>query len=150
MSIAQQRRLDAIRNDLFSGDDTRVARAISNCEDDGSAPMVELLLAFYASSASESLRIRVASMLGSLKVSNVESYFLQALSNPEWKHIRKDVIGFMWNTGLQPVDAVSQISELAASGDYALALECLTLLESIEDPIPEEQLLESIAVVHKA
>jgi len=39
---------------------------------------------------------------------------------------------------------------LAAAGDYALALECLTLLESIEDPIPEEQLLESIAVVHKA
>jgi hypothetical protein len=56
----------------------------------------------------------------------------------------------MWNTGLQPVDAVSQVSELAASGDYALRLECLTLLESIEDPIPEEQLLESIAVVHKA
>ena len=150
MSIAQQRRLDAIRNDLFSGDDTRAAKAISTCEEDGSAPMVEPLLAFFASNASESLRTRVASMLGSLKVSNVEIYFLQALSKPEWNHIRKDVIGFMWNTGLQPVDAVSQISELAASGDYALALECLTLLESIEDPIPEEQLLESIAVVHKA
>jgi hypothetical protein len=39
---------------------------------------------------------------------------------------------------------------LAASGDYALTIECLTLLESIEDPIPEEQLLESIAIVHKA
>jgi hypothetical protein len=150
MSTAQQRRLDAIRNDLFSGEEIRATKAISSCEDDGSAPMVELLLAFYASSASESLRVRVATMLGSLKVSNVEIYFLQALSNTEWKHIRKDVIGFMWNTGLQPVDAVGHISELAASGDYALTLECLTLLESIEDPIPEEQLLESIAVVHKA
>jgi hypothetical protein len=56
----------------------------------------------------------------------------------------------MWSTGLQPVDAVSQISDLAASGDYALTFECLTLLESLEDPIPEEQLLESIAVIHKA
>jgi hypothetical protein len=89
-------------------------------------------------------------MLGTLKISNVENYFLQALSNAEWKHIRKDIVGFMWSIGLQPVDAVSQISDLAASGDYALTLECLTLLESIEDPIPEEQLLESIAVVHKA
>ncbi|MFM7726815.1 MAG: hypothetical protein ACKO7B_08940, partial [Flavobacteriales bacterium] len=41
-------------------------------------------------------------------------------------------------------------TELAASGDYSLTLECLTLLESIEDPIPEEQILESIAIVHKA
>jgi hypothetical protein len=150
MSTAQQRRFEAIRSDLFSGDDARVAKAISSCEEDGSAPMVEPLLAFYASNAPESMRTRVAAMLGTLKVSNVEIYFLQALSKSEWKHIRKDIIGFMWSTGLQPVDAVSQISELAASGDYALTLECLTLLESIEDPIPEEQLLESIAVVHKA
>jgi hypothetical protein len=150
MSTAQQRKLEAIRNDLFSGDDTLVAKAISRCEEEGSAPLVEPLLAFYASNAPESLRLRVSSMLGSLKVSNVEVYFLQALANPKWKHIRKDIVGFMWNTGLQPVDAISQISELAASGDYALTIECLTLLESIEDPIPEEQLLESIAVVHKA
>jgi len=150
MSTAQQRKLDAIRNDLFSDDDVLVAKAISRCEEEGSAPLVEPLLAFYASKAPESLRTRVAVMLGSLKVSNVETYFLQALANSQWKHIHKDIVGFMWNTGLQPVDAVSQLSELAASGDYALTVECLTLLESIEDPIPEEQLLESIAIVHKA
>jgi len=150
MSTAQQKKLESIRNDLFSGDDTLVAKAISRCEEEGSAPLVEPLLAFYASNAPEALRMRVADMLGSLKVSNVEPYFLQALANPQWKHIRKDVVGFMWNTGLQPVDAVSLISELAVSGDYALTLECLTLLESIEDPIPEEQLLEGIAIVHKS
>jgi hypothetical protein len=150
MSTAQQRKLDAIRNDLFSGDDLLVAKAIGLCEEEGSAALVEPLLAFYASNAPESLRMRVADMLGSLKVSNVEIYFLQALANPQWKHTHKDIVGFMWSTGLQPVDAVSQISDLAASGDYALTFECLTLLESLEDPIPEEQLLESIAVIHKA
>jgi hypothetical protein len=149
MSTAQERKLEAIRNDLFSGDDALTAKAISKCEEDGSAPLVEPLLAFYASNAPLSLRIRVADMLGSLKVSNVESYFLSALANPHWKHIRKDIVGFMWNTGLQPTDSIGTISELASSGDYALTVECLTLLESIEDPIPEEQLLESIAIVHK-
>jgi hypothetical protein len=150
MSTKQQRKLDDIRSDLFSGNDTQVAKAISRCEEEGSAPLVEPLLAFYASSAPETLRTRVAAMLASLKVSNVEPYFLQALSNATWKHIHKDIVGFMWNTGLQPVEAVAQITELAASGDYSLTLECLTLLESIEDPIPEEQILESIAIVHRA
>jgi len=149
MSTAQQRKLDSIRNDLFSGDDVLVAKAIARCEEEGAAPIVEPLLAFYASDAPTSLKTRVADMLGSLKVSNVDSYFLQALANHEWRHIHKDVVGFMWSTGVQPVDAVGHISELAASGDYALTLECLTLLESIEDPIPEEQLLEGIAVVHR-
>lgn len=150
MSTAQQQKFEAVRQDLFSGDDKRVAKAISRCEEEGSAPMVEPLLAFYASNATDALRLRVGAMLGSLKVSNVEPYFLQALANPQWKHIYKDIVGFMWNTGLQPVDAVSRISELAALGDYALTVECLTLLESIEDPIPEEQLLESLAIIHKA
>lgn len=150
MSTSQQRKLEEIRNDLFSGNDALVAKAISRCEEEGTAPLVEPLLAFYASAAPEVLRARVATLLGSLKVSNVESYFLQALANRNWKHIHKDVVGFMWNTGLQPVDAIALISEQAASGDYALTLECLTLLESIEDPISEEQLLESISIIHKA
>jgi hypothetical protein len=150
MATTQQRKLDEIRSDLFSGDDVLVAKAITRCEEEGSAPLVEPLLAFYASGAPEVLRGRVASLLGSLKVSNVETYFLQALSNRNWKHIHKDVVGFMWSTGLQPIDAVTQITELATSGDYALTFECLTLLESIEDPIPEEQILESISIVHRA
>jgi hypothetical protein len=149
MATTQQRKLEEIRTDLFSGNDALVAKAITRCEEEGSAPLVEPLLAFYASGAPELLRARVAALLGSLKVSNVDSYFLQALSNRNWKHIHKDVVGFMWNTGLQPVNAVAQITELAASGDYALTLECLTLIESIEDPIPEEQILESIAIVHR-
>lgn len=150
MSTAQQRKLDAIRNDLFSGDDALVAKAIARCEEEGTAPMVEPLLAFYASETNPTLRNRVAQMLGSLKVSNVEDYFMKALANRQWKHIHKDIIGFMWNTGLQPVEYVIQITELAAVGDYQLTLECLTLLESIEDPISEEQLLESLAIVHRA
>ena len=149
MATTQQRKLEEIRTDLFSGNDALVAKAITRCEEEGTAPLVEPLLAFYASGAPEVLRGRVAALLGSLKVSNVDPYFLQALSNRNWKHIHKDVVGFMWNTGLQPVNAVAQITELAASGDYALTLECLTLIESIEDPIPEEQILESIAIVHR-
>ncbi len=150
MATTQQRKLEEIRTGLLSGDETLAAKAISRCEEEGSAQMVEPLLAFYASNPPEELRARTAAMLGSLKVSNVEAYFTAAMANRKWKHIHKDVIGFMWNAGLQPTEAVSQLSELAASGDYALTLECLTLLESIEDPIPEEQLLESIAVVNRA
>jgi hypothetical protein len=90
----------------------------------------------------------VAELLATLKVSGIEYYFLQALENKAFAHVRKDLIGFMWSTGLQPVEAVALISQLAAEGDYPLVLECLTLLENIEDAIPEDQLLESIAIVH--
>lgn len=148
MSTAQQRKLQEIQNDLFSGDDALCAKAISRCEEEGTAAMVEPLIAFYASHAPQHLRVKVGELLGTLKVSGSESYFLQALENKSFAHIRKDLIGFMWSTGLQPVEAVARISQLASEGDYPLILECLTLLENIEDAIPEDQLLESIAIVH--
>ena len=148
MSTAQQRKLQEIQNDLFSGNDALCARAISRCEEEGTAAMVEPLIAFYASEAPTHLRQKVAELLGTLKVSGSEQYFLRALENRTFAHVRKDLIGFMWSTGLQPVDAVALISQLAAEGDYPLILECLTLIESIEDAIPEDQLLEGIALVH--
>jgi hypothetical protein len=148
MNTAQQRKLQEIQNDLFSGDDALCAKAISRCEEEGTAAMVEPLIAFYASEAPSHLRQRVAELLATLKVSGIEYYFLQALENKTFAHVRKDLIGFMWSTGLQPVEAVALISQLAAEGDYPLVLECLTLLENIEDAIPEDQLLESIAIVH--
>ncbi|MFN5619855.1 MAG: hypothetical protein ACK478_01000 [Flavobacteriales bacterium] len=148
MSTTQQRKLQEIQNDLFSGDDTLCAKAIARCEEEGTAAMVEPLIAFYASKAPHALRNRVGELLGTLKVSGSEQYFLEALDNKTFAHIQKDLVGFMWSTGLQPIDAVAKISQLAAEGDYPMILECLTLLESIEDAIPEDQLLESIAVVH--
>jgi len=148
MTTAQQRKLDEIRTDLFSNNDLLVAKAIARCEEEGSAPLVQPLIAFYASQAPTELRQRVGEMLGALKVSNIEEYFIHALSNAEFSHVHKDLIGFMWSTGLQPVNAVAFITKLATGGDYFVTLECLTLLESIEDTIPEDQLLESIEVMH--
>ena len=148
MTTAQQRKLDEIRTDLFSNEDALVAKAISRCEEEGSAPLVQPLIAFYASQAPEALRQRVGALLGSLKVSNIEEYFVAALANADFSHVHKDLIGFMWSTGLQPVSAVAFITKLAAAGDYFLTLECLTLLESIEDTISEDQLLESIEMMH--
>jgi hypothetical protein len=148
MSTTQQRKLQEIQNDLFSGDDALCAKAIARCEEEGTAAMVEPLIAFYASNAPQMLRQKVGELLGTLKVSGSESYFLDALENKTFTHVQRDLVGFMWSTGLQPVESVARISQLAADGDYAMVLECLTLLESIDDAIPEDQLLESIAIVH--
>lgn len=148
MSTASQKKIQEIKTDLFSNDDALVARAISRCEEEGTSELVEPLIAFYASEAPPSLRARVGDLLGTLKVSAVEHYFISALENSAYKHVHKELVGFMWSTGLQPVEAVALLSRLAADGDYFLALECLTLLESIDDTIPEEQLLESIAIMH--
>lgn len=136
-----------IKRDLFSGDDATVRRAIAKCREEGNSTVVEPLIAFYASEAPEPLRVEVAEMLSTLKVSKVESFFADALRNPAMAHIHKDLVTFMWNSDLNPAVIMPEITQLAVKGDYAATLECLTFLENAETTIPEDQLLDSITAV---
>lgn len=145
--VSDNKSTEALRRDLFSGDDALVRSAINKCREEGNASMVEPLIAFYASGAAADLRAEVGDMLSSLKVSGVDRYFIEALERPEWKHVRKDLVACMWNSGLQPVSDFQVITRLATDDDYALVLECLTLLDSLETHIPESVLLDSIGIM---
>jgi hypothetical protein len=140
---------EEIKRNLFSDDDAIVRAAIQRCQEEGSALLVEPLIAFYASNAPEELRMEVATMLSSLKVSGVDGFFLSAINNPEMIHVRKDLLSFIWNSGLQPVNAIGDISKIAVEGDFATVLECLTILESLETVVPEEIVLDSISTVRQ-
>ncbi len=148
MSATQQKKVtDEIRRDLFSDDDAVVKRAIEKCREQGTSAVVEALIAFYASDASEELKQEVASMLSSLKVSGVEGYFEAALKNPTMAHIKRDLITFMWNSDINPSGSLMEISSIAVSGDYATRLECLTLIENSEAVFQEENVLAGIEVL---
>jgi len=85
--------------------------------------------------------------LGSLKISAAEPILIDALAKPNHKNIRKDIIQFIWSSGMQPVGYISKFTTIAIEGSFEDALECITLLDSIETAIPEEVLLESITMI---
>ena len=140
---------EEIRSNLFSSDESVALKAIHRCRDEGNATLVEPLIAFYASDADVSLKKEVAALLSTLKVSKVEDYFLDGLKDPAMKHIRKDLIMFMWNSDIRPVDRLVDITAVALDGNFEETFECLTLIENFEDPVPEEVLIENIAMIRQ-
>lgn len=146
-TLTQNKQTEELKRDLFSGNDATVMRALNKCNEKGNAAMVAPLIAFYATTTNATFKQEVAQMLTELKVSNVEGAFMDALENEAMKNIQKDLLSFMWNSGVQPVEGIATISRIALNGDYGVALEALTLIESMDDEISEEQLLESIADV---
>jgi len=135
--------LAEIKKDLFSNDEAVVMKALNKTRDEGNASFVEPLLSLYATSSSAAVKAEVADMLSNLKVSDTDEAFLNFLDQPQWKTLHKDVIAFMWNSGLEPVDHMAFFVKLAIEGDEALILEVLTLIESIESEFPEDQIADS-------
>jgi len=149
-SNTKNKQIEEIKNDLFSGDDVVVMKAALKCKDQDSAALVEPLIAVYASTSMPEIKKEVSDLLNNIKVPNAENAFLKALSNKQNVKIRKDILSFIWNSGIQPVEDVVQLAEIASGGTFEEALECLTIIENIDDQIPEEQILESASVLRSA
>jgi hypothetical protein len=149
MMTAQQKQIEEIKRDLFSGDDATVLKALLKTREMGNAALVEPLLSLYLTSGSSVIREEAADMLNTLKVSGTEEVFANALLQPQWSGRRGEIVAFMWNSGVQPVEYFDVIARTAVEGSFSDALECLTLLENLEEEIPEEQLLESQAIVQQ-
>jgi hypothetical protein len=149
-SNTKNKQIEEIKNDLFSGDDVVVMKAVLKCKDQDSAALVEPLIAVYGSTSMPEIKKEVSDLLNNIKVPNAENAFLKALSNKQNAKIRKDILSFIWNSGIQPVEEVVQLVEIASAGTFEEALECLTIIENIDDQIPEEQILESASVLRSA
>ena len=132
-----------MKRDFFSSDERVVMAALSTCQDIGDHTAILPLLSLYADTSSPLVREKVADMLSNLKVSQTEEHFMDALADPEFAEIRKDILGFMWNSGLQPVEQLSRLVQIATESGYEEVVECLSLVESMEGPFPEDEVEQS-------
>jgi hypothetical protein len=138
---------DELKGKLISEEESAVLAALEEIAENGTAQMIEPLIHLYGATRYDSIKKQTAEMLNALKISGAKAPMLAALADPANKAIRKDIIGFMWNSGIQPVDELVQFTQIAIEGTYEEALECLTLLDSIVDPVQEEVLMECILQV---
>jgi hypothetical protein len=141
-NMTKSKIIEELKKDLFSGDDATVMKAIHRCQEEGNSQLVHPLVALYCTTPNVIIKSEIGEMLASLKVSGVEDVFIEALKNPLYKSSRKELLSFIWSSGLQPVNDVAFIVELAIDGTYEEAIECLTIIESMDDAIPEHEILE--------
>lgn len=145
-TAAQKKKIEEVKRDLFSGDDKLLQKAINFCKEEGTAELVEPLIAVYATTENMFIKQEVGEMLSELKVSNVEAIFSAALKNPEYIQSRKELLSFIWSSGIQPVEDLVLLTEIAIEGSFEEAIECLTIIESIEDEIAESDILEASTI----
>jgi HEAT repeat protein len=136
--------LESIKKDLFASDDIIVAAALSKASKHGDNTLILPLIQVYAESEEGGIKNRIGEMLGSLKVSGAEEPFIEALKDEKFSAIRSQLLSFMWNSDLQPTEYVGAIATAAIQGDYMCAFEALTLIDTLEGPFPDDQLMGAI------
>lgn len=82
-------------------------------------------------------------LLNKVKASNPEKALLKAVSSVKDRAKKARLISIYWEIGLDCTSDFLFFVKQACEGDYLIAMECLTVIETIENEIPQAQLKDA-------
>lgn len=134
--------IDQIKLDLLSEDDKIVTKALTKTRDKGNELLIDTLIQLYSSSENEMIKEEVKSIFSEIKNKNSIDYILPHLESKN-NEIKELALYALWSSGLDMTDHIPKVVDAACSGNFMVILEALTVLENLEGPFPEEDLLEA-------
>lgn len=127
-------------------DESVVLDALKKIRSIGHPDLIEPLLEKWIKSSGE-VETQLTDLLYSLKDTKSVAPLISALQNKKFTHHRDKIVSIFWNAGLEPKDDLSVFVKIAIDGNFMEALECLTLIENLEPPFSEEQLMDSLLLL---
>ncbi len=138
-----------VMDDLFSKDDDKVRKAIVALQENPQSHFILPLISVFIHAQNGELKEELREILNTLKVPGFEEEFMKALRNSEWKAHYGQIMAFMWNCGGNPKDYVKELIQIGIVGGMETVLECYSVMEVMDGPLSEEQLIESQTYLHE-
>jgi len=135
-------KLQSILNNLHSKDEKKVSKAIKDLEAHGNAHAIKSLAEALLNSDSEMNKREIIELLSSLKDTSTVVEMIEVLSDKMFLPIRQQLLTTIWNMKVDFSNYVDDFVEIAVNGDFMEALDCLTIIENLEGPFMEENILE--------
>ena len=79
-------------------------------------------------------------LLNKIKASNPEKVLLKALTTVKDRTKKARLISIYWEIGVDCTSDFLLFVKQSCEGDYMIAMECLTVIETIENEVPSDQL----------
>jgi hypothetical protein len=138
----QQLKVKQILEDIKSDDPKKVSKSIKSLETHGDSsvilPLAERLLAGMNRKNEE----EVVELLSSLKDTSSVVEVMDVIGNSKFLPIRPLMLSTVWNTKVDFSDYIDEFVEIAVSGTLMEAVECATIIDNLEGPFMEENMLE--------
>jgi hypothetical protein len=138
-----KQKLNQLLLDLKSESESKVTSAIHEIASIGDLSVIPPLCEFIKQKRGTNLQKQVAKLLSDIQISEATDVFVQIIKNEEDSSVLKLFLPILWESKLDFSDYLADFVEICASGDYLVALDCLTIMENMPGPFSESQLLEA-------
>lgn len=144
-STNKQRKLKIAKllEDLAGGVPSKVTTALDALQVYGDESIIEPLIQSLDKQKDEKSIAEIVEFLSSLKSSKAVEKVMEILADPAYRHQQVRILSTIWNSPLDYSNYLATFVALAVQNDFLVALECLTILENLEGPFEEGEIMES-------
>jgi len=139
----KQQKLDKIVTDLNSVDPKKVSKAIKSLESNGDSSVIVPIADRLLLEINEKNKSELVELLSSLKDTTTRGEIMAIIDNDKYLDIRQLMLSVIWNTKIDFSGYVDEFVFISIHGTFLEAIDCLTIIENLEGPFMEEDLLES-------
>ncbi|MDD2983979.1 MAG: hypothetical protein PHQ74_11400 [Crocinitomicaceae bacterium] len=129
--------------DVQTGVPAKVKTALDALQVSGKDAIIEPLIRSIALQTDEECIGEIIEFLSSLKSTSASKEVMACLKNPELAEFKIQILSTIWNSPLDYSEYLTEFISLAITGDFLITLECLTILENLNGPFEEADILES-------
>jgi len=141
--MAENKKLKQLMVDLNTSDQSKIARSIKLLETHGDSSVIKPLADKLLGDLSKANRKSILELFSSFKDTSVCVEVMDVLQDEQYKSVRQEILSTIWNTKVDFSDYIDDFVEIAVNGDFMETLDCLTIIENLEGPFMEENILES-------
>jgi len=138
-----QLKLNQIITDLNSEDVKKVSKAIKSLESNGDSSVIKIIADRLLLEINEKNKTELIELLSSLKDTSARGELMAVIDNEKYISIRQLLLSVIWNTKIDFSGYVDEFVFISIHGSFLEAIDCLTIIENLEGPFMEEDLLES-------
>jgi hypothetical protein len=136
-------KLKSLVQDLSSDNPVKVKKAISAINVYGDESIIEPCADALLKNLDLEIEENILYLLASIKSTKVIAPLMNAIADVRYYPVRRQLISSIWNMKVDFSDHLSTFVQLAVEGDFMVALECLTVIENLNGPFEEEEVLEA-------
>ncbi|HZH73631.1 MAG TPA: HEAT repeat domain-containing protein [Mariniphaga sp.] len=126
---------------LLSARTVTVLSALNEIKERGNAAYLPLLFSLLNSNPEPEVEKELTNILGTLKIKDAIPFLTDALLDPKFKPIRKELIIACWQNGLDYRSYLPLFIDIIINEDWETGFEAFTVIENMES-FPDQQLVD--------
>jgi hypothetical protein len=138
----QNAKREQLLQDVRSGNQAKRKTAIDALQTYGDESIIKPLIEVIQQDT-QSEHKDIIEFLSSLKHTPSKVTVMECVLNPQFSTVQQLILSTIWNSPLDYSEYIADFVKLAVAGDMITALECLTIIENLDGPFEEKDILES-------